>query len=530
MKFKPSESLTEKQVNTGLNLVVKDGLAAEAMATLTGGAFLVSLAIHFGATNFQIGLLAALPTLVSIAQLLGIWLVQKYENRKPITIYSSIAARLPLLLISVLPFFFPAQVSLYLLIGLLFLHYFFGSLSGCSWTSWLKDLVPEERLGTYFSHRSRLITILGVSLSFAAAFLIDYVKANKPEWEINAYSGMFLIGGICGILGIIFIARTPEPRIQTIRNQNLFRLFKNPLKNKNFRNLIIFNSFWAFAINLAAPFYSVYLLKMLNLPLSYVVTFNIISQIANILSIRVWGRYSDKYSNKSILRICAPIYLFCILGWTFTTLPDPHALTIPLLVVIYIFNGIAISGINLSISNIGIKLAPKEGDAIVYLTTRGMITSCFSGIAPIIGGFFADFFAKRHLSWNFEWKGPDESMIIHFLDLHQWDFFFIVAFLMGLFALYRLTFVEEKGEVRKRVIMNDIAMELRTELRNNAAVSGVRSVLYIPFSFYTLIKRKSKVAKYRKRKKKMYSMAASTKVIAMSEIHSGDDDTRRAIG
>ncbi|HEY8400926.1 MAG TPA: MFS transporter [Cytophagaceae bacterium] len=503
MKFEPSENLSNEQVDSGLKLVVKDGLAAEAMATLTGGAFLVSLALHFGASNFQIGLLAALPTLVSIAQFLGIYLVQKHENRKPITVYASIIARLPLLLISALPFLFPPNISLYFLIGFLFIHYFFGSLSGCSWTSWLKDLVPEERLGTYFSNRSRLITILGVSLSFITATTIDYVKSNYPQYEINAYSIMFLIGGICGILGIIFIAKTPEPKIKTIKNKNLFHLFKNPLKNVNFRNLIIFNSFWAFAINLAAPFYSVYLLKMLNLPLSYVVGFNILSQVANIFSIRIWGRYSDKYSNKSILKICAPIYLFCILGWTFTTLPGPHVMTIPLLVIIFIFNGIALSGINLSISNIGIKLAPKEGDAIVYLTTRGIITSCAAGIAPIIGGFFADFFATQHLSWNFEWSGPNGTTVLHFLDLHQWDFFFVVAFLLGLFSLYRLTFVEEKGEVRKRVIMKDIAAELTTQLRNNTAMSGIRSFIFVPLSFYTLIKRKTRIARYKKMKLKM---------------------------
>src|SRR4051812_29686026 len=82
MKLQPSEALTPAQTDRGLKLVVKDGLAAEAMTTLTSGTFLVALSLKSGATNLQIGLLAALPILTNIFQLLANWLVQKYNNRR----------------------------------------------------------------------------------------------------------------------------------------------------------------------------------------------------------------------------------------------------------------------------------------------------------------------------------------------------------------------------------------------------------------------------------------------------------------
>jgi MFS family permease len=502
MKFIPAENLTKDQVGSGLKLIIKDGLAAEAMATLTGGAFLVALALKFGATNFQIGLIAAIPTLANIFQLLAIYLVQVYGNRRAITVYSSILARGPLILISALPFFFPANVSLNILIALLFIHYVFGAISGCSWTSWMKDLVPEDQLGTYFSHRSRLIQILSISMSFICAFALDYVKSHYPTYELNTYSIMFFVGGIFGVLGIALLAKTPEPKIRAVKS-NLLKLFKKPIRNLNFRNLLIFNAFWCFAINLAAPFFSVYMLKMLQLKLSYVVAFSILSQLTSILFIRIWGKYSDKYSNKSILRICAPIYLACILAWTFTTMPKGHMLSIPLLIVIYIFNGISTAGINLSLTNMAMKLAPKEGDSIVYLTTRGIINACCAGLAPIIGGLFADFFSKHELAWNLEWKGPEGIMAFHTLDLQSWDFFFVFAFVIGLFALYRLSFIKEDGDVKKNVIMNEIAGEFRRELRSNTALTGLRSMVFLPFSFLSLVKKKSRIKKYRQIKQSL---------------------------
>lgn len=514
MKLTPSEvPLTEPQVKKGLNLIVQDGLMAEAMATLTGGAFLVSYALKLGASNFQIGLLASMPTLTNLFQLLAIYLIYLIGNRRVLSVTTSLFARLPLLMISLIPFLFSPSTGLSLLIVFLSFHYILGAISGCSWNSWMKDLVPENQLGTYFSNRSRLIQMLNVVLSLACAFFLDFIKSRFPQWEMNTYSIMFFLGGLAGLFGVYVVSKVPEPKLAAIKS-NVFSLFKTPFKEKNFRNLLIFNSFWAFAVNLAAPFFSVYLLKMLNLPLSYVIGFTILSQATNILFIRVWGKYSDKYSNKTILRICGPVYLCCILAFTFTTMPHAHSLTLPLLVLIYMFNGISIAGINLSLTNIGMKLAPKEGEATAFLTIRGLTNALFAGIAPIIGGYFVDFFSKRELSFNFEWKAPDGNFILHTLNIQTWDFFFVFAFILGIVALYRLSYVKEKGDVHQKVVINEISSSFRKELKSNAMFQGIRSMFYIPFSFFTILKRKRKIYKYKVKKK---ANRAAVKLVSISE-------------
>jgi hypothetical protein len=58
--FKPLEKLTEEEIQIGLKLIIGDGLTTEAMTVLAGGPFLVSMGLLMGASNFQIGLLAAL--------------------------------------------------------------------------------------------------------------------------------------------------------------------------------------------------------------------------------------------------------------------------------------------------------------------------------------------------------------------------------------------------------------------------------------------------------------------------------------
>lgn len=486
MRFTPQVELSEQEVDRGLKLVVRDGVATEMMTTLTGGAFLVSLALLLGASNAQIGLIAALPTLANLFQLLAIWLVHRFANRRAITVISSTFARLPLLLIAAVPLLFPTETGVYVLIGLLFIHHFFGAIAGTSWSSWMRDLVPQPILGEYFSNRGRKIMITAVTFSVITAAAIDYVEANYEPRLGTAYAVMFAIAGVAGLYGVLMLARTPEPKIYPIK-QNLLKMFVLPIREKNFRNLLIFNSMWAFAVNLAAPFFTVYMLKMLGFPLSYVIAFTILSQLSNIFFIRIWGRYSDKYSNKTVLRTAAPIYLAAILGWTFTTFPDKHALTMPLLVVIHVASGIALAGINLALSNIGYKLAPGKQDAVVYLSTRALVTAFFSGIAPVIGGLFADFFARRQLNWNLEWDSPEGDAVIHTLSLQSWDFFFVVAFLFGIFSLSRLGAVQEEGESKRRVVMGELMTEISREARSLSSIAGLKSVVSLPLSFFSLV-------------------------------------------
>src|SRR3954471_12209238 len=119
MNISPSTNITEQQLNKGLKYVTADGLSAEAMVVFTSGTFLTAMAIHMGASNFQLGLFAALPTFTTIFQLLSIWLVQRFNNRKLIASIFNLLARLPLIAIGVMPLLFSGTTSIQVLLILL---------------------------------------------------------------------------------------------------------------------------------------------------------------------------------------------------------------------------------------------------------------------------------------------------------------------------------------------------------------------------------------------------------------------------
>ena len=346
----------------------------------------------------------------------------------------------------------------------------------------MRDLVPTDRMGSFFGKRMIYSSIVGIIFSLAAGIFIDYWKQLYPEKELYAYSYIFFAGFLTGMLGLYFLSQTPEPRIVIMQEKiNFARLLMQPFKDANFKNLIIFLGSWNFAVNLAAPFFTVYMLIRLKLDMSTIILLMLLNQVISIASLNLWGKYSDRFSNKSILSINGPLFIVCILAWTFTARPDMYVLTMPLLVVIHILMGISTAGITLSSGNIGLKLAPK-GQATSYLATSSFINSLAAGIAPILGGLFADFFENRKLWMSIGWESPVRILDIQALYFQSWDFFFLFAFLIGFYSIHRLALVKEVGEVDEKIIINELISEVRRDMRSFSTASGLRSTIQFPFS------------------------------------------------
>jgi len=103
-----------------------------------------------------------------------------------------------------------------------------------------------------------------------------------------------------------------------------------------------------------------------------------------------------------------------------------------------------------------------------------------AGIAPILGGKFADFFAGRELSWTLKWTSPGREIFLPTLNLQQWDFFFF-AFLIGLYSIHRLAMVKEVGEVEEKIVVRELISEVRRRMLDVSTVGGLRQMVNFPF-------------------------------------------------
>lgn len=487
MRFKSSESLTENEVSRGLKFVLLDGVSSHLMGVLTGGVFLVAVALQLGASNFQIGLLAAIPPLVQLVQIPAIFIIEKVRSRKAVAFFSAAASRLIWFVIAAIPLFFIGPPALLALLVCILFSSLLGGVGGCAWNSWMRDLIPEGNMGAFFSRRLQVSIVLGIIISLLASILVDQWQNLFGSQQIFAYSTLFFLGAVLGLSGVFFLFKVPEPAM-LVQKINFFRVLTLPFKDLNFRRLMIFLTSWSFAVNLAAPFFTVYMLKKLELGMSLVVVLSVVSQVFNFMFLSVWGRQADRFSNKSVLAVSCPLFMLSVLAWAFTTLPDKYFLTLPLLFLIHIIMGTAIAGVSIASGNISLKLAPR-GQATSYLAANTLVNSLAAGLAPIVGGKFADFFEFRDLSILLRWTGPVKEFTLRTLSFQHWDFFFAFAFFVGLYALHRLSLIKEEGKVDDRAVRAELIAVVKKPLRSLSSGAGFFQAISYPISFFLRHKR-----------------------------------------
>ncbi len=61
------------------------------------------------------------------------------------------------------------------------------------------------------------------------------------------------------------------------------------------------------------------------------------------------------------------------------------------------------------------------------------------------------------------------------LNFVQWDFFFLFASVIGLYALHRLSLVREEGHVKEGVVLDALFQIARRGMRNLSTVAGLRA-------------------------------------------------------
>src|SRR5260221_13836138 len=153
-------------------LVLYDALASESMGSLTTGVFLVGFAIELGASNLEIGVLAAVPFLVQLLQLPAVVLVERLRARRAICAWVSFIGRSFLLASAAAPLL-GEPGGIVALTGLLAVHQGMGAIGGCSWNSWMRDLVPSTEYGRFFGRRTAATTALATTLALLGGVFGD---------------------------------------------------------------------------------------------------------------------------------------------------------------------------------------------------------------------------------------------------------------------------------------------------------------------------------------------------------------------
>ena len=455
--------MDSKLQNKALTLSTIDGALSAVMGSLAGGMFLMGFAIKIlRATPQQIGILAALPMFANLVQIFGSIIIEKTGKKKLLCFVSIFVNRILWILIILLPLavFAPlADWKVWVLVAIIAVSSLFGSLAGISWIAWMSDIVPENIRGSYFGKRNMIASACGMIAVLLGGKFITMWAEQFGETNPFGFILLFASGLAIGLIAIFFLSRIPE--IESTKKEGAgsfgFKVFFKPLQDRNFFTLILFVAAWIFAIQIAAPFYGVFMIENLNINFSTITILGTFATFATLFMMKIWGPISDKLGNKPVIIVS---------GWFLIVVPFLWILAVPgkyylPVLLAHVLTGAFMAGAALSQFNILIKLSPREGRS-VYLALFAAITGIVGATAPIIGGSLSSMLG------NF-------SMTISNYTVSNLHVIFIISAVLQAVTIFFILKVKEPAASTPVAVI----MQLRNDLNPQTGIAGAADFMMV---------------------------------------------------
>lgn len=355
-----------------------DGIFASCMVGLTTD-YITPYALILKATARQIGILSAVPSFVSsLVQLKSADLTEKLKSRKKIInifVLLHVLMGIPIILI---PYILKQNPVLFLIIFITLFNGF-NAFAGPAWSSLMSDHVPYKSRGRYFGWRNKVFGIVTIFSSFLAGFILHLFKYNV----LRGFLVVFSIAFICRFISWYFLTRMYEPAFK-LKKEAYFSFldFIKRVRESNFAKFVVFVASLNFCVNIASPFFSVFMLRDLRFNyLTYMIVVTTVT-ITHIFTIDRWGRHADRIGNIKVLKFTS---LF-IASLPFWWIINQHPLY---LVFIQVLSGFAWSGFNLCATNfIYDAVTPeKRTRCISYFN---VITSLALCLGALLGGYLVN--------------------------------------------------------------------------------------------------------------------------------------------
>ena len=256
-----------------------------------------------------------------------------------------------------------------------------NSVCTVAWSSSISNVVPARISGSYFGRRN---------LTFGAWTLIAVLLAGKIVDVFDdspmVFAWVLAAAGAARLVALLFLTKMKFPIVVMERRAESYQLsdLLKPLRDPNYRTYMLFVGMWGLFLNMGMPFYTVYLLRRLDVNVGHTLVLTTLATLGGILTLKSWGALADRFGSKPVQYVSA--YSWCFVGliaWAVTAPGrDAH------LFLSYLIVGGATAGFQLTQFNLMLKLIPP-GQASAYIAVFLATTSAFTCLGPLIGGVLA---------------------------------------------------------------------------------------------------------------------------------------------
>lgn len=370
---------TDPRTEQSLRHSVRDG-AAYSLMSGAGETSFSAYALFLGASAAQVSLLAAIPPLFgALAQILAAWLSHRFGRRRTVILTGAVMHALTWLPLVWLPYFFPAHAVPVMITCLIFYHGWIG-LGTPLWGSLIGDLVPAHRRGRFFATRSR---IMGVTSFFGlvGAGLVLHFFDLRNETRVG-FLLIFSFAAAARLYSAYQLARMHEPEASSTSlalsplSQLVPRLMVSP-----FVRFSLFTASFSFAVAVAAPFFTMYMLKELEFSYLQLMLATAATVLAQVLSLSTWGRFSDAFGNRTVLVVAGSLVPLLPALWLVSD-------SFGYILFVQALGGLAWAGFGLAAGNYLYDLVPPERRT-AYWAGHNVLNSAGAFGGAVLGGYLS---------------------------------------------------------------------------------------------------------------------------------------------
>ena len=401
--------MNETAVNKTKTFSILEGIFFNGMYLSTQGFVMMNLALYFNSNPFFIAIISTLPTATQVLQFFTKKLYNLFKTRKKTLMTAIILSRSSMVFLPIAVLF--DLRNPYIFTGIIFMYSFFAPFVTNTWTSAMVEIIDSKSRGRYFGKRNFFISISSVLFTLAYGIFLSF-----PDKKLG-YFILSLSVAISALITIILMSKHHIPNFKpTIHKISYREIFKN----KNFMIYLKFVSVWLFSLEFLKPFFEYFRVKTLDTDPRFLANIGVLTAVISMFLYIIYGKLSDKYGNRTILRLGIFFATYYVLLF-FTMTDDSFKV---LLVLSGIFDAIGFTAINLCFLNLLMEVSeePVEGYVGIYSVVVGF-TAMFAGLTAGILGTFIN------------------EGVIYILGekIYTIKLAFLIGFLLRLFSILRLT-------------------------------------------------------------------------------------------
>lgn len=353
-----------------------------------GDNYISAYAVALNASPVFIGLLTSIPNLIApLAQLATSKSMEK-KSRKQIysrAILIQSLLWLPMILISLLFLQNVAEAPI-LLVIFYTVYALFGNFAAPAWVSWMGDIIDPKEAGKFLGLRNKIGGITALIAMVVGGIVLDLFKqqadiTSKVYIAFIGFGIIFFLAMVFRLLSRHFVLKQYEPhfRLEKDRYFSFFAFIKK-IPSSNFGKFSLYVALIVLATNIAAPYYTIYMLKDLKLSYIQLMLIGVSSAVSTFLFISKWGKFADKHGNIQTLKITSLLVPIGCFMWPVAAYAIPEPFKFPFLILTNFFSGYAWAGFNTAAGNFVFEAATPQ--------RRGLCSaysSIMNGFAVFLG-------------------------------------------------------------------------------------------------------------------------------------------------